>query len=396
MLTCYIFVNEKNKDELLSIRLNLSGDIEQVLKMRTLEEIRELQFNCKTVIVMPTQWSTLLELELPWLAERKAREAIPFALEDHLAQSVNQLHFSIDRAHYKDNSYLVVVMAKLLLQEWMMYFQSMNIGYDAITIDWFALVENEGIILDDRVLINAGQYKGTLSFDVWASYTQDWCTTLQWQAFTDSVYVANITSFKENKQISYEWLAKRLHQHTIMNLCQGEFQHDTSRTQVSRWYQWTGIVAGVWLFCFFAIHAGLWMMVSHKNKQLDQQIFNAYHVFFPDARQVISPKIRIMQLLKKGTQHDAVLWSLMEKLSQAFAKNKHNTTKVGDIHHLEHVTLIQDLQFQNQVLTITLLCESFVALEKMEADLRQAQVRVHQVSAATDVQEVVAKLELSL
>ncbi len=384
MLTWLIFVKQSSEDALLSIRLDPNGHVDQPLKNRSAAEINALQSQARTLIVLPSEWSSFLELTLPWLVERKAREALPFALEDHLAQPVTQLHFAIDRAYYQNNSYLVVTIQKQRLQAWMQRLKEWGIAYDAITLDWFALSSDEACASENGFLVRSAEYNGAVSFDVWEGFPHDWAKPLQWITCQDSAESKPMPLSTPYAGSYYQWLAERLFTNKFINLCQGEFQHDTRMTQVKRWYRWSGILAGIWFLGFLSLHAGLSLMLSHQNAQLDQHIAKVYHAFFPEARQVVSPKTRVMQLIQKNqTGHDVVLWTLLAKLSMV----------LGQAHPL---TEVQTLHFQNQVVTATLVCASFSILEKIEAQLQQSQVHVHQLSAATEAKQVVAKLELSL
>ena len=87
---------------MLTVRVDMQGQIEQPLQMRTIEEIRVLQENARTIVVFPTAWCGLYQVELPLLSDSKARVAIPFALEDHIAQAVAQVHFGFVKVYYRN------------------------------------------------------------------------------------------------------------------------------------------------------------------------------------------------------------------------------------------------------------------------------------------------------
>ncbi len=103
--TCFIFTEVLNEDQCLCLRLDPNGQIDAPLALRSTSEVKALQMNARTIVVLPTQSSSLHEVELPLLGERKARAALPYALEEELAQNVTTLHFSFDQKHYKQNRY---------------------------------------------------------------------------------------------------------------------------------------------------------------------------------------------------------------------------------------------------------------------------------------------------
>ena len=120
--------------------------------------------------------------------------------------------------------------------------------------------------------------------------------------------------------------------------------------------------------------------LNKKTAVVDNQIEVIYHQFFPEAKQVISPKFRISQLLKT-TQEDNQMrfWVLIN----AFAK----TMKDSSI-------TIDQMRYQNKILAVTLVSPDFVTLQKLETVLKQ-QLKVNQTQASTHEQKVIATLELS-
>lgn len=394
MLTCFLFIQNDDLDAILSMRMDLQGKVDQPLALRSVEEIRSLQDNARTIIVFPTEWCGLYQVELPLLPDRKAREAIPFALEDQLAQPVTQVHFVFDKAYYQEGHYLVVVIDKQTMSEWMAKLSNLDLNYDSITIDWFALQEGEGWVDTHTVTIRSQFFQGSLSLDIWDHYPHEWASKVTWHIFKDSPIRSEWSEGATlPKTTAQTWIAERLFNRKNLNLCQGDFQHATSQSQVKRWYQLAGMVAVAWLICFMGIQFGFYKMLAHKTQALDQDIAQSYRVFFPGAQKVISPKIRISQLLKQHQLgNNASLWSLIESFSSALVSPQPRQTTQSNV----IPPRVQSLQFQNQVLTVLFHCDNFSALEQIESVLQKKHVKVHQVSAATEDDRVVAKLELSL
>ena len=137
--TCFLFAKHLDADGCLSIRLNTFGEEEAPLQKRTAAELLMLQENARTIVVLPTASASLHVLTLPWLSERKAREAIPFALEEVIAQPVSEVHFAFDKAHYSNGQYLVVAIDAAFLSQCIGLLDELDIDFDVLTLDWFAL-----------------------------------------------------------------------------------------------------------------------------------------------------------------------------------------------------------------------------------------------------------------
>ncbi|AHE66506.1 hypothetical protein Loa_00947 [Legionella oakridgensis ATCC 33761 = DSM 21215] len=71
----------------------------------------------------------------------------------------------------------------------------------------------------------------------------------------------------------------------------------------------------------------------------------------------------------------------MDKLAHAFSSGQF---------------VIEQLRFQNQVLSVTLLSKDFAALEHLQRRLQQTKVKVSQTQASSHEQQVLATLELRL
>ncbi len=129
-----------------------------------------LQENARTIVVLPTASASLHVLTLPWLSERKAREAIPFALEEVIAQPVSEVHFAFDKAHYSNGQYLVVAIDAAFLSQCIGLLDELDIDFDVLTLDWFALKTGEVFVAEDRVLMAMNTFKGALSVNLAQRY----------------------------------------------------------------------------------------------------------------------------------------------------------------------------------------------------------------------------------
>lgn len=382
MATCFLFTRQFDEDACLSVRLDQQGQVDAPLQRRSVAEIKALQQDAKTIVVMPTENSSLHEIELPWLGERKARAAIPYALEEHVAQPVTTLHFAFDRQHYQDGRYLVAVLDKHLLGNLIEKLDTLTIHFDLITLDWFALRADEGCITATGLLVHDHAFKGGLSVDLAELYLQQRPPSTTVFVCDDSEPSITSESYTAADSPSNIWIARRLLDTNPMNLCQGELQHGASKSTAKYWYQASAALAAIWLISSVAVQTLNLYFLNSKISHLDQQIAVIYREFFPQSQHVISPKFRISQLLKSaGAGGDSALWVLLDKLAHAFDASQF---------------AIEQLRFQNQILSVSLTCKDFSALEKLQQRLQQDNVAVSQTRASTEKQQVVATLELSL
>ncbi|MDF1757128.1 MAG: type II secretion system protein GspL [Legionellaceae bacterium] len=387
MLTCYIFSEHFNDENCLSVRLDEQGNVEQPLQLRSIEDFKKLQENSKTIVVLPTHVSCIHELELPYINERKARPALTYALEDKLAQPVTNLHFSFDKEHYENNRYLILVTDKQIISDLKAKLVGANIKYNVITNEWFSLNIGEACVIESSLLVNDINFKGALSIDLLDKYLGGQASFSHVLKFTDSQVLQHSEKFTQVDMDSYNWVATQLFKKNPMNFCQGEFQHNTHKDSSKRWYKLAIILGSVWVCGLILTNLVSWLVLDNQLSDYDKKIAVVYREFFPNAKQVISPKFRINQLLKKNESgYDARIWKLLANLSAAVHPD--NLDK-------DDYVSIQQLKFQNSNLSVRITSHDFYGLEKLALRLKKLHVTVRKSSAATKGDKVIATLELS-
>lgn len=385
MTTCFLFTQHLNETSCLSLSLNQQGEVEAPLLQRSFAEISTLQANAQTIVMTAGKYFSLHQVELPWLAEKKARTVIPFALEDKLAQGIESLHCAFDYNHHQNGHYLVVVADKDYLKELVARLDEQNLHFNILTLDWFALAAQEACITEDSLLVNEDAFQGVLAPDLAGFYLNEAKPLGSLYRFNDSnpniVKHCRLETI-EIKEESYLWLAKRLQKAKAMNLCQGEMTHGDSQEKAKHWYKAASLMTALWLISILCINGFKVHSLNKETALVDEKIAKIYHEFFPQAQQVISPKFRIGQLLKsRQTGSDSSFWVILDKLA-TITKNDPAT--------------IEQLRFQNQSIVLTLATKDFESLEKLQNSLEQAQIKVKQTQASTDDGQVLGTLELSL
>lgn len=387
MATCFLFfdtvdTSAEHVERFWAVRLDDAGEVDLPLASYAVEEIQTMQAGHQTVVVLPTSVVSLHRLELPKLSSRKAREAIPYALEEELASPVSELHVAFDNDTHLNNTYRVVVINRLRLRAWMQELEALNIVFDAITLDWFALLSGEVCATATDLLVHQDGVLGALSPLLAASYVQTHPAAHTGLMFDDSE-----TSLKQLKFVphagSYRlFVAKRLQTKHYINLCQGSFQRRTQNKQGLRWYGLCGVLLLAWFVSVLSFHALALHRLHTKEEAIDKQIAQHYHVFFPEAKQVISPRFRIERLLNQAgaASHDT-FWILFD----AFAT-------VAETNPLD----LENVRFRDDTLWVSVVAPDFSVLESFEQRLKKSAIRVNQTQARTRDNQVTATLELRL
>lgn len=442
MITWFLFAHQWTGNQILSVCFDASDQIIEPCILRELETLQSLQTNARTVVVLPGEVSSLHHVALPWLSEHKARAAIPYALEDHLAQNVTSLHFAFDRKHYQNHQYLVAVIDKLYLSHLIEQLEAFGLQVDVVTLDWFALNAGEACVTESSLLVHqealnlnsavestASQnptessrnfyqflthrlgemfspkndknvsklrrvsdacndstaecrFKGALSFELANLYLQSSRDLKELFVFSDSskaIEYANPTLIETS---SYEWIAGRLLRANGINFCQGEMKRGGAAQSSDRWFIGSVVLGLGALFSFIVMNLIQLSAINHKIDAVDQAIATIYREFFPQAKQVISPRFRINRLIQtKQASDQAAIWQLFSRLGAAFEAGEQK---------------IISLQFQNRTVRLTFNSNDFTTLERFQQRLEQQGLTVKQTKALSEQKKVLATLELSL
>lgn len=384
MALSVLFAEFLDETGCLCLRLESDGFVASALEHRTFDEIKRMQLGSHTIVVLSSAMSGLYEVELPWLGYNKARAAIPFALEEQLAQKLPTLHFAFDRAHHQHNRYLVVVVDKAYVANIIARLDELDIRFNEITLDWFALQAGEVCLTPSGLLARTEAYQGALSSSLAETFLHKITNPTMVMSFTDSLAAQNNASFTVIDQAFYLWVARRLQEASRINLCQGDLSHGLPNEGVSRrWAMVCGALAGLWLISVLGINLVNLIRLNHQLNLIDKDTAVVYRKFFPDAQQVISPRFRINQLLNTGgaSQGALVLWQLLDKLDNAVDPSG---------------LTVERVDFKNKVLSVALKARDFTVLDELGSRLKKAQVKVAQTQASSHKHDVTATMELRL
>lgn len=380
MATTFLFAESLTDEGCVSVVIEQDYQVAQGRALRRFEDIRQLQSGTKTVVVLPATHFTFHSVQLPWLGDKKARAALPYALEDQLAQNVDELHFAFDRQYYSEGHYLVVVSDRTYLQDIIGRLKDNGIDFDALTVDWFALNPHEACILPEYSLIHSDPFRGALTKDLQDLLPEE--SEQKVYFFTDTPAERIPAHALATDKESHEWLAGRLLQNKPFDLGQGSLTYGSAKASLKHWLIAAAAMVLLWVTSLIAVNWIKLQELNNKIAAIDSQIAVIYRQFFPEAKQVISPRFRITQYLKsnQGTQ-DQPFFVLLNKFAAA--------TNASTIQ-------IDQLRFQTKTLQVSLSTSDFASLEALQNRLKSDKVAVKQNQASTVEDKVVSTLELTL
>ena len=377
-----LFSETLEKDACLCIAIedNQAG-IELPILKRSLEEISELGRTREVFVLLPQSLCNLSRVELPWLSDKKARMAIPYALEEQLAQSLTSLHFAFSKQYYTQQQYLVLCHDEARLTSLLKILQEAHISPTHCTSDWFALEYNSIALTPQNLLINTPEFQGALPYHL-AEFLPE-MTPSEVLCFSDSPSIPSPFAVTAKIDDCYhQWAAKKVVKAIGINLLQGAFSYKQKSRSHTKLYTAVAALVAVWIVSFFGVDLWNFYRYRQENLVLNTKIEVLYRNFFPNATQVVNPRFRIGRALKdQGSTQENALWRLLAAIIAAV-----DTQAVS----------INSLRYQNDTIRLSLSAPTFEQLEKLQDALQAKSVSVRQSNASSQENAVTANLELRL
>ena len=349
--TLYIRLGSQVQDEISWLifsaaeqEIIASGELSNAQK---LTELTEKAQHRTVKVFVPGSDVLLKRLTVPTKSQRAMRSAVPYMLEDELAQDVEQLFFAYaDIANDSDgNNCFVAVTEKAQLLQWQAWLADADIQAKTIQPETLAMpyVDKQwsAIALQGQIVVRQGEWQGfTLDSQAWQFTLQQLMTKSQGgtnqiqnkvtiNAYSDLPNLDEISSQggltinKAQEELPLALFAQHC-QHSKFNLLQGKFKVKERRSKnVNNWL-WVASIA----VCALLLNVGyksaqLWQL-SSQQAQVEAQIIARYKQTFPKAKKVRIGTIK-SQLTRKITQlggvsEQAGFLAMLSKVQPAFAK----------------------------------------------------------------------------
>jgi general secretion pathway protein L len=337
----------------------------------------------KVVVLAPAAQILLAEPALPPGGGTKLVRAVPFALEEHLTEDVDQLSFAI--GHRRSNgSTPVAVVSRSVLQGWIASLSAAGIDPQAIYPDILAMPENPGQTVlwleGDRLAVRR---PGAMPFAVELAPVKEalvvagviadpllpseepkpkesailYVTREDWTRvqgdFED--LLEDFASLKVQLLADgpLPWLARGMNTADAVNLLQGEFSRTADYSE--RWHRWrlAAALAAALLVVHVAAQALQIRQAKHESAALDTQISQVFSSAMAgdasvDPRRQMQSKLERIRRSGAGPQY---FLRTLQSLSGALAAAPKTT--------------ISALSYHENALDMTINAPSLAALSEL-------------------------------
>jgi len=375
-----------------------------------LSELTEKAQQRSVKVFVPGCDVLLKRLTVPTKSQRAMRSAVPYMLEDELAQDVDQLFFAYADivGDGDEHNCFVAVTERAQMLLWQAWLSDAEIQVKSMQPDILAMPYTNGqwsaIALQTsnktQIVVRQGQWQGfTLDNEAW-QFTLQYVVKHEVEAhdevvinsYSDLPYLdeitnqENITIVKAEEELPLALFVQHCHR-SKFNLLQGEFKRKELRSKrLDNWLWAAGIATCALLLNVGYKSAQLWQL-SAQQEQVEKQIIARYKAAFPKAKRVRIGTIK-SQLNRKiaqlgGSSDQAGFLAMLSKVQPAFAK----------VPELKPESLKFD--GKRQELRLQAIADDYQHFERFKSALNAANLTVKQGAQNNQGEQVTGSFSIS-
>lgn len=407
-LLIYLHNNQTLYADWVFIQAN--GEASSVIESGPLHELAEKNKNALADAafincIINAELVSYSEINIPAKNRQRALQAIPFALEDQLAEDIEQLHFAIGKA--SDNTYPVISIAHQALKDLLEKCQHVGINIDTMYVDILSLPKNDktesswavlqsnskaSVLTADGDLINTDSDSLPVFF---ASLIQQKTESLPALVnhYHEENSEATTLSLPEEvslnkigyKQTPLMLFANQLSKPSMLNILQGSYQVTRESNQWWRPWQAAAIITAVALVLHI-ISGGINLnRLQQENKLIEKEITRIYKKSFPRSKKIVNARVQMENKLKQ--------------LKKTSGKTDYSFTDIL----LDSTPLIkqtagaqmQGISYHNRKLELQLTLDKLSTAEALKNKLNNlSRVKADLLSASSEAKQVNARIRL--
>lgn len=352
----YIRLGSRVQDEISWLVFN---SIEQEIIasgiLTSAEQLHDLTAKAEQRLVnvfVPGSDVLLKRVSMPTKSQRSMRAAVPYMLEDELAQDVDDLFFAYAdmTTENGENNCFVAIVERVQMQMWLTWLANAKIKVKTLQSEvlampykegqWSAIALHSSSHVGNQIVVRQGEWQGcTLDSEAWKfslehvfpnqvhSNEQQENNVVTLNAYSALPNLqscsGNITVINSEEELPLFLFAQHC-QRRPFNLLQGEFNVKDQRSIGATKWLWAASFA----MCALLLNVGyksaqLWQL-SAQQAQVEEQIITRYKKTFPATKRVRISTIK-SQLNKKidqlgGTSDSSGFLAMLSKVQPAFAK----------------------------------------------------------------------------
>ncbi|MDH5272520.1 MAG: type II secretion system protein GspL [Gammaproteobacteria bacterium] len=359
----------------------------------------------RTVVILPAADVTLARPDLPPVrGAARIAQAIPFALEEHLASELENLHFAIGHRDASSSAMPVAVVARSTLERWQALWDAAGVRPDAAYAESslipsapnaLVLVLDEGMLHVSRPVqpayaLDAGSLQVAFELALGApteagEHVTLYASAADYEAHRDTIEgLRTRTATLQVKLLPdgmLPLLAAQVPVARPINLLQGAYAAPTSfGLQLQQW-RLPAALAAATLVAFIGVQGLKLWRLHQAEKQLDAQITEVFHQILP-GQPIVDPRAQIQGVLARAGGGNGALLPAISLLAQAITQAP--------------ATRVEAISFRAGVLELHLVAPNVEALDGIKQAMSRDGAKVELQSANPRDQQVEGRLQVRL
>ncbi len=366
----------------------------------SLEDAAAAATGARVVVLAPACELILLRAQVPGRNRARMLQALPYALEEQLAEDVERLHFAAGEED--EHGIAVAVVAKTKLDAWLSMLHAVGIEPDAIVPDVTAVPWQQGqwtVVFDgEHCLVRTGSASG------WVAERSNLPTMLRIalgkapppeqlvlyggpddQRMSDLDALAVPLQWHSYAGDTLVLLAEHFRAGSSINLLQGAYRRLGETANNARRWRWVAalgaVLVAVQLGTLFAENHRLAQRTARTAKQID----DLFRADFPDIKRIVNAKAQMQQQL------DALRNAARGPGDSEFLQLLQNA---GPSLHQADKLEVRRLHYAEQRLDVELGAPDFQTLDKLKRELLNKGLEVEIDSASAEEKGVAGRLRV--
>lgn len=350
----------------------------------------------RVVVFVPAADVRLAKVKLPASRSSKLVQAVPFALEEQVADDIDTLHFAVG-PRQADGSHPVAIVAHARLKHWLARLRTHDLRPDLVVPESLALPVDDdttrwsALADGDQVIVRHAAWSGfSCAVEDLPNYlaiadadkTHSLRLLLVGESTTDWTRLESPVTLLPAPSLLFA-LANSFKPELAINLLQGSYAQ--SQDLQRHWTPWrlaAGLLLSWALIGALAYGIDTWRLGAELQRQDDANIAR-FQQLFPDQTRVVDLNTQLDQQLRRlsGSGGAGGPLGLLEPLAQALAATPG--------------LKLTGMQFRDGALFVSLTASDLQVLESFRngfANQRGAQLEVQSANAESGAVQIRAKL----
>ena len=401
--TLLIHYNIENSAQTSWALCNDEGELTSRISSGSLDDLTELAQNHRSIVLLNSQCLHINELQLPTQNMQKMLKAVPFAIEEFIADDIEKLHFVVSKQK-SSNTTSVVGINRSTLQKIIDNFQAADIFIDKIIPDALCLAANDqqwaalnyqnhsylqtsqlnGMMIPDDALPYALKSKLDDEATVKPEKLLLFCESENTSALDlehleiddDDIELVNIV-YNAHPLVVF---CGNYKQASKLNLLQHDFKIKSK--SFGYWQQWrlAAALTAVWLVLHLSVTAFQYNQVKAENIVVKNKIEKIYKTAFPKSRKINNPRKQMEQKLKalksaNGSTSSGLLFLLEKSFSGLDQETKDIT--------------FQSITYRNNRMDIGLDSKNLQAIENLNKKINTNNTIKAEISSSSSEKDKV-------